>query len=174
MRKKNTISANKKDIRKRVNEGVAYIHASFNNTIITISDRTGLVLAWPSAASCGYKGSRKSTPHAAQVAAEKVALFVIENFFMRYITVKVKGPGSGRESALRALVSIPDKVENKKFDISSESSYNKKLKRKSGDGHKLAFAGYRGKKIPSLKLLAIYDVTGNPHNGCRDSKKRRV
>ena len=84
-------------------DGVAHIHASFNNTIITISDRQGNTLAWSTCAKCGFKGSRKSTPFAAQVAGEDVAKKVVEAHGMEGVDVFIKGPGPGRESAIRAL-----------------------------------------------------------------------
>jgi len=88
--------------RRSVPEGVAHVHATFNNTIITITDPMGLVVAWSSAGSVGFKGSRKGTPFAAQMAAEACARKVSE-FGMRAVLVHVKGPGGGRESAVRAL-----------------------------------------------------------------------
>ena len=91
-----------KKIRKNVADGIAHVHASFNNTIITITDRQGSSLAWASSGGQGFKGSRKSTPFAAQVAAEDVAKKAQEHG-MRMLEVEVCGPGSGRESALRAL-----------------------------------------------------------------------
>jgi len=93
----------RKKVRKQVVDGIAYIRASFNNTIVTITDIQGNTMAWSSAASCGYRGSRKSTPYAAGEAAGKVAQIVVENFGMKNIHVRVKGPGPGRESAIRAL-----------------------------------------------------------------------
>ncbi len=89
-------------IRRSVPEGVAHVHATFNNTIVTITDPQGLVVAWSSAGSVGFKGSRKGTPFAAQMAAEAAARKVSE-FGMRAVIVYVKGPGGGRESAVRAL-----------------------------------------------------------------------
>ena len=91
-----------KKVRKNVADGIAHVHASFNNTIITITDRQGGALAWASSGGQGFKGSRKSTPFAAQVAAEDVARKAQEHG-MRQLEVEVSGPGSGRESALRAL-----------------------------------------------------------------------
>jgi small subunit ribosomal protein S11 len=88
--------------RRSVPEGVAHVHATFNNTIVTITDPQGLVVAWSSAGSVGFKGSRKGTPFAAQMAAEAAARKVSE-FGMRSVVVYVKGPGGGRESAVRAL-----------------------------------------------------------------------
>jgi len=93
----------RKKTKKQVVDGIAHIHASFNNTIITITDIQGNALSWSSAASCGYRGSRKSTPYAAGEAATKVALIVVENFGMKNVHVRVKGPGPGRESAMRSL-----------------------------------------------------------------------
>lgn len=95
-------SSKKKKVKKNVPTGVAHIHATFNNTIITITDPTGGVVSWSSAGSNGFKGSRKSTPFAAQVAGEQAARRAKEAG-MRSVSVLVKGPGSGRESALRAL-----------------------------------------------------------------------
>ncbi|MCK4870497.1 MAG: 30S ribosomal protein S11 [Gammaproteobacteria bacterium] len=85
-----------------VTDGVAHINASFNNTIVSISDRQGNVLAWKTAGGSGFRGSRKSTPYAAQIAADHVAT-VVKDMGMRNMEVWVKGPGPGRESAVRAL-----------------------------------------------------------------------
>ena len=92
----------KKKIKRNVSDGVAHVHASFNNTVITITDRQGNALAWTTAGSSGFKGSRKSTPFAAQVAASRVGE-VAQEFGMKNLEVRVKGPGPGRESAVRAL-----------------------------------------------------------------------
>ena len=89
--------------RRTVTDGLAHVQASFNNTIITITDRQGNALAWKTAGGSGYRGSRKSTPFAAQVAASAVARQVIDNFEMSSVDVFVKGPGPGRESAVRAM-----------------------------------------------------------------------
>ncbi len=88
--------------RKNISSGIAHVNASFNNTMITIADAQGNAISWSSAGSQGFKGSRKSTPFAAQMAAESAAKKAMEHG-MRTIEVLVKGPGSGRESALRAL-----------------------------------------------------------------------
>ena len=93
----------RKKTKKQVVDGIVYIHASFNNTIVTITDIQGNTLSWSSTASCGYRGSRKSTPYAAGEAATKVAQFVMENFGMKNVHVRPKGPGPGRESAIRSL-----------------------------------------------------------------------
>lgn len=95
----------KKKIKKSIPVGLAYIQASFNNTIITLTDPQGGVIAWSSAGTKGFKGSRKGTPFAAQVAAEDAARKAVDACGMRTVTVMVKGPGGGRESALRALQS---------------------------------------------------------------------
>lgn len=92
----------KKKQRKVVSSGIAHIYATFNNTIVTITDPSGNVVSWASAGASGFKGSRKSTPFAAQVAGETAARKA-RDAGMRTVTVKMKGPGSGRESALRAL-----------------------------------------------------------------------
>ena len=91
--------------RKNISSGVAHVSATFNNTMITISDAQGNTIAWSSAGSQGFKGSRKSTPYAAQVAAEDAGRKAMEHG-MRTLEVEVKGPGSGRESALRALQTV--------------------------------------------------------------------
>jgi small subunit ribosomal protein S11 len=88
--------------KKMISEGVAHIHSTFNNTIITITDPVGNVVAWSSAGSVGFKGSRKGTPFAAQLAAENAAKKAMD-FGLRTVQVFVKGPGAGRESALRSL-----------------------------------------------------------------------
>ena len=92
----------KKKIKKNILSGIAYVKSTFNNTIISIADLNGNVVAWSSAGQKGFKGSRKSTPYAAQVAADSVAVKALE-FGMKTLSVEVKGPGSGRETALRAL-----------------------------------------------------------------------
>ena len=91
-----------KNIKKNITSGIAYVHATFNNTIVTITDDSGNVIAWSSAGSKGFKGSRKSTPYAAQIAADTAATKAQEHG-LKTLTVKLKGPGSGRETALRAL-----------------------------------------------------------------------
>jgi small subunit ribosomal protein S11 len=99
-----TVSRKKKE-RKNIQNGVAHIRSTFNNTIVTITDTSGNAIAWSSAGSQGFKGSRKSTPFAAQVAAETAARKAMEHG-LQNIEVYVKGPGSGREAALRALQAI--------------------------------------------------------------------
>lgn len=92
-------------------DGVAHVHASFNNTIITITDRQGNALSWATSGGCGFRGSRKSTPFAAQVAAEKAGQ-VVKDFGMKNLDVEIKGPGPGRESAVRALNNLGFKINN--------------------------------------------------------------
>jgi len=92
----------KRRVKKNIEAGVAHIHATFNNTIVMITDVQGIAVAWSSAGALGFKGSRKSTPFAAQMAAEAAAKGAME-MNMRTVAVTVKGPGSGRESAIRAL-----------------------------------------------------------------------
>ena len=92
----------KKKVKKNVTSGIAYVYSTFNNTIISISDESGNVISWSSAGAKGFKGSRKSTPYAAQVAADAAATKALE-FGMKTLNVEIKGPGSGRETALRAL-----------------------------------------------------------------------
>lgn len=129
---KATAGKTRKKTKRSVIDGVAHIKATFNNTIVTLTDRQGNAIAWSSAAAVGFKGSRKSTPYAAQVAAETAAKNAIEKYGLKNIDVKVHGPGPGRESAVRQL------------------------------------------QIAGLAILSIEDVTGIPHNGCRDPKKRRI
>ena len=102
---KATKAPKRRKIKKTVSEGVAHIHSTFNNTIITITDPVGNVVAWSSAGSVGFKGSRKGTPFAAQLAAENAARKAMDAG-VRSVQVHVKGPGSGRESALRALQAV--------------------------------------------------------------------
>lgn len=99
----------KKVTRRSVSEGIAHIHASFNNTIVTITDRQGNALAWATAGGQGFRGSRKSTPFAAQVAAE-VAGKAAQEYGLKNVDVLVKGPGPGRESAVRALGNLGYKI----------------------------------------------------------------
>jgi small subunit ribosomal protein S11 len=109
MAKYSSQKGGKKRVRKNVQSGIAHIQATFNNTIITITDVQGNAIAWSSCGSRGFKGSRKSTPFAAQLAAEEAARRAQEHG-MRSIGVYVKGPGSGREAALRALANAGFKV----------------------------------------------------------------
>ena len=98
-----------KKIKKNITSGIAFVQATFNNTIVTITDDSGNVIAWSSAGSKGFKGSRKSTPYAAQIAADTAATKAQEHG-LKTLTVKLKGPGSGRETALRALQSRGFKI----------------------------------------------------------------
>ena len=101
----------KKKIKKVVVDGIAHIHASFNNTIITLSDRQGNVLSWATSGGAGFRGSRKSTPFAAQVAAEAAGRTALD-FGLKNLEVRVKGPGPGRESSVRALNALGYKITN--------------------------------------------------------------
>ena len=94
--------SNKKKVKKNVLNGIAYVQSTFNNTIVSIADTNGNIISWSSAGQKGFKGSRKSTPYAAQVAADSAASKALE-LGMKTLSVEVKGPGSGRETALRAL-----------------------------------------------------------------------
>lgn len=121
----------KRGDRKNIAVGQAHIKSTFNNTIISITDPQGNVVAWNSSGTVGFKGSRKSTPFAAQMAAEQCAKTAQEHG-VRKVSVFVKGPGSGRETAIRSL------------------------------------------QAAGLEVTSIQDVTPTPHNGCRQSKRRRV
>ena len=99
----------RKKVKKNVAEGIAHIHASFNNTIITITDRQGNALSWATSGGAGFKGSRKSTPFAAQVAAEAAGKAAVE-FGVKNLEVRIKGPGPGRESSVRALNALGMKI----------------------------------------------------------------
>lgn len=99
----------RKKVKKNVAEGIAHVHASFNNTIITITDRQGNALSWATAGGQGFKGSRKSTPFAAQVAAEAAGKVAVE-YGIKNLEVRIKGPGPGRESSVRALNNLGIKI----------------------------------------------------------------
>lgn len=99
----------RKKIKKSVMDGIAHIHASFNNTIITITDRQGNTLSWATAGGCGFRGSRKSTPFAAQIAAERAGK-AAQDYGLKNLEVRVKGPGPGRESAVRSLNAVGYKI----------------------------------------------------------------
>ncbi len=101
----------KKKVKKFVVDGIAHIHASFNNTIITITDRQGNVLSWATSGGAGFRGSRKSTPFAAQVASEAAGRTALD-FGMKNLEVRIKGPGPGRESSVRALNALGYKITN--------------------------------------------------------------
>lgn len=101
----------RKRVKKTVVDGIAHVHASFNNTIITITDRQGNTLSWATSGGSGFRGSRKSTPFAAQVAAERAGQAALE-YGLKNLEVRVKGPGPGRESAVRALNAVGYKITN--------------------------------------------------------------
>jgi len=106
-----TTKTKKKKEKRVVSEGVAHIYASFNNTIVTITDKQGNTLSWATSGGSGFRGSRKSTPFAAQIAAEKAGIKAAE-FGVKSLEVLVKGPGPGRDSAVRALNSSGYKITN--------------------------------------------------------------
>lgn len=106
-----TAARARKRVKRNVVEGIVHVHASFNNTIITITDRQGNTLCWATSGASGFRGSRKSTPFAAQVAAEKVAA-PMKEYGIQNLEVFVKGPGPGRESAVRALNAAGFKITN--------------------------------------------------------------
>lgn len=95
----------RKKVKRKVHEGIAHVEATFNNTVITITDMQGNTLAWATAGGSGFRGARKGTPFAAQVAVEKLR-GLIDEFGLKNLVIRVKGPGSGRESAIRALDNI--------------------------------------------------------------------
>ena len=99
----------RKKVKKSVSEGIVHVHASFNNTIVTITDRQGNALSWATSGGAGFKGSRKSTPFATQVAAEAAGKVALE-FGVKNLEVRIKGPGPGRESAVRALNALGFKI----------------------------------------------------------------
>ncbi len=101
----------KKKVKRVVTDGIAHVQASFNNTIITITDRQGNALSWATSGGAGFRGSRKSTPFAAQVAAEKAGRAALD-YGLKSVEVRIKGPGPGRESAVRALNALGYKVSN--------------------------------------------------------------
>ncbi|MEJ7870891.1 MAG: 30S ribosomal protein S11 [Rubrobacteraceae bacterium] len=120
----------RRKVRRNVTTGVVHIKSSFNNTIVSVTDQEGNVIAWESAGALGFKGSRKSTPYAAQMTAESCANKAMDQGVKR-VDIEVKGHGSGRDMAARTIQSM------------------------------------------GLEVLGIRDVTGQPHNGCRPTKRRR-
>ncbi|MBR4445902.1 MAG: 30S ribosomal protein S11 [Solobacterium sp.] len=101
-KKASAAKVRKKKVRRNITKGVAHIHATFNNTIVTIADEAGNAISWSSAGALGYKGSRKSTPYVAQLCAEAAAKSAVQQG-LKTVEVNVKGPGAGREAAVRAL-----------------------------------------------------------------------
>lgn len=103
-KRRDTASSKKKKL-KNIPYGVVYIYSTFNNTIVTVTDKDGKVIAWKSGGSCGFKGTKKGTPFAAQTAAEEAAKAALENG-MKKVEVRVKGPGSGREATIRSMQAV--------------------------------------------------------------------
>lgn len=106
MAKEKVVKTKKSKAHRNISDANVYIQATYNNTIITITDSQGNVIGQSSAGACGFKGSRKCTPFAAQVASEKIAQQVKDNYGVSTVWVKVKGPGQGREAAVRALITV--------------------------------------------------------------------
>ncbi len=104
-------SRSKKRVKREIADGIVHVYATFNNTIITITDRKGNALAWATSGGSGFRGSRKSTPFAAQVAAERAGSVALE-YGMKNLDVQIKGPGPGRESAVRSLNNLGFKINN--------------------------------------------------------------
>ena len=100
----------KKKVKKIVTDGILHVYATFNNTIVSVTDRSGGVIYWATAGGSGFRGSRKSTPYAAQMAGEKVAQVVRDDYGMKTIEAEVKGPGPGRESAVRSFIAAGIKI----------------------------------------------------------------
>ncbi len=107
---KEVVKPRKKKAKGMVPEGIVYVASSFNNTIVSCTDMQGNVLAWSTSGASGYRGSKKSTPFAAQVAAEKVAQTVQKEYGMKLVTIIVRGPGPGRESAIRVFIALGFKI----------------------------------------------------------------
>lgn len=112
-----TVKSKKK--KRTVSDGIVHIHASFNNTIITVTDRHGDAICWATAGGSGFRGSRKSTPFAAQVAAEKAVSDARDNYGMKTVAVFVHGPGPGRESSIRAIIAAGIKI----MEITDKTGY---------------------------------------------------
>lgn len=100
----------RKKSKRQITDGIVHVYSSFNNTIVTITDVQGNAISWASAANCGYKGSRKSTPFAASEAAQKAGQIAVDNYGMKSVQARVRGPGPGRESAIRALNALGLKI----------------------------------------------------------------
>ena len=143
----------KKRVKKNVERGQAHIQSSFNNTIVTLTDAQGNALSWASAGGLGFRGSRKSTPYAAQMAAETATKAALIHG-LKSVDVMVKGPGSGREAAIvHGLKSVDVMVKG------------------PGSGREAAI---RALSACGIEVTSIKDVTPVPHNGCRPPKRRRV
>ena len=160
----------KKKIKRNITSGVAYVYSTFNNTIISIADESGNVIAWSSAGAKGFKGSRKSTPYAAQIAADDAGSKAFEQG-VRTLTVQVKGPGSGRETALRSLQSKGFKILSIKDTRVNQLSEDQVLKiREFIDGnHKVE--GDLRREI-SLNIKRLLDLA--TYRGSRHKKKLPV
>ena len=139
--------------RKTIEKGAVHIRSSFNNTMVTVTDANGNALSWASSGGLGFRGSRKSTPYAAQMVAETAAKAAVENYGLKTVEVFVKGPGQGRESAIRALQSAGLEVTLIK-DVTP--------------------IPFRFIDIIPVLPPNRKEITPIPHNGCRPPKRRRV
>ena len=174
----------KKKVKRNITSGIAFVYSTFNNTIISIADESGNVIAWSSAGAKGFKGSRKSTPYAAQVAADDAGGKAYEQG-LRNLVVEVKGPGSGRETALRAFQSKGFKGSRKSTPYAAQvaaddaggKAYEQGLRtltvevKGPGSGRETALRAFQSK---GFKITSIKDTTPMPHNGTRPPKRRRV
>jgi small subunit ribosomal protein S11 len=140
--------APKKKTKKNVATGIAYVQSTFNNTVVTITDVNGNTVAWSSAGSRGFKGSRKSTPFAAQLAAEEAARRAMEHG-MRTVAIFVKGPGAGRESAVRALHTVGLKIANSSQRVPSAEASSRLIEDLAECVHRLRSRG----RNPGRSLL---------------------
>ncbi len=192
MAKKNVRTRIKRSERKNIAVGAAHIKSTFNNTIVSITDPQGNVISWQSAGTVGFKGSRKSTPFAAQMAAEAAAKTAMEHG-LRKVSVFVKGPGSGRETAIRSLqaiswqsagtVGFKGSRKSTPFaaqmaaEAAAKTAMEHGLRKVSvfvkgpGSGRETAI---RSLQAAGLEIASIQDCTPIPHNGCRPKKRRRV
>jgi small subunit ribosomal protein S11 len=152
--KQTSRASNKARKSKRVvSKGIAHVKASFNNTVVTLTDTNGNKLCQSSAGACGFRGARKSTPFAAQAAAQEVCNKAVEMFKMESITVHIDGAGPGRDSAVRGF---------RNAETASKSDDSE-----DDDG------GNSGRSGRGISVVEIIDKTRYPHNGCRPPKKRR-
>ena len=175
----------KKIVRKNIADGIVHIAASFNNTMVTVTDNAGNAIAWSSAGNLGFKGSKKSTPFAAQAAVEDAMNKAMEHG-IKNVGIKIQGPGSGRDTAVKSAGNLGFKGSKKSTPFAAQAAVEDAMAKAMEHGIKNVGIKIQGPgsgrdtavkavgAMDGVRITWLKDVTPLPHNGCRPPKRRRV